>query len=112
MNADNVVTNRMIVIKSVNVVKDRPNDWIGTIVSTRSRVPSENIAITDLINHGRPKHTKMSKMFEPIALHNAISAKPARFTTRALDNSSGNDVPAANNVRPPTVCGTPKVTPN
>lgn len=63
------------------------------------------------MNHGSPRQIRMSKMFDPIELQMAMSANPARLTTRTLEINSGNDVPAAKIVSPPTVSGIPNVSP-
>ena len=62
------------------------------------------------INHGRPKHTRISKTFEPIAFDTAISPKPSLITAIEL-RASGTDTPAATNVNPITVSGMANVEP-
>ena len=109
MNSEPI--NAKIVINRVKVVIGRPFDWTSIDVMSKLIVPKLTMLITDLMNHGNAKQTRMSKMFDPIELQMAISARPARFKTSTLDISSGNDVPAAKMVKPPTVSGMPNVSP-
>lgn len=64
-----------------------------------------------LINHGKPKQIKISKIFDPNRLHNAMLARPARFTTITLEITSGIEAPAAKMVNPITVSGSLNVFP-
>lgn len=110
-NTESVVISATIVSNKVNVVKGKPPDWIETAVNAGSSEPKLVMPTTDLINQGKPKPIRMSNMFEPIELHKAMSANPARFTTSTLEINSGIEVPAAKMVNPLTVSGIPKVFP-
>ena len=50
-------------------------------------------------------------MFDPNKLHNAMLARPARFTTITLEITSGIEAPAAKMVNPITVSGSLNVFP-
>ena len=95
---------------NVRMVKSKPFECTVTYVSSNDIVPSSTMFITDLMSHGKPRQTRMSKMFEPNRLHNAMFAKP-RFTTKTLEITSGIEEPAAKIVKPTTVCGKRKVKP-
>lgn len=63
-----------------------------------------------LMNQGRPRHSKISKVFEPIELLIPIVPWPW-FVTMTLDTASGILVPAAKKVRPITESGISNVSP-
>jgi len=50
--------------------------------------PSIIIELNDLMNQGRPRQMRMSKMFDAIELQIAISANPFRLTTMKLEMTS------------------------
>gem|GEM_PF-6033023 len=62
------------------------------------------------INQGSPKHMRMSKTLDPTAFETAMSPYPS-LTTANDESASGTDTPAATNVSPITVSGTPSVLP-
>lgn len=62
-------------------------------------------------NHGMPKHSRMSNVFELIELLMPIAPCPW-FVTITLETASGKLVPAAKNVSPITESGTLAVSPN
>lgn len=57
-----------------------------------------------LTNHGKPRHSKMSNVFEPIELLMPIAPWPW-LVTITLETASGTLVPAARNVSPITESG-------
>lgn len=78
---------------------------MGIEVAARVAKPKPffTIMINVLRSHGKPRQNKMSNIFDPIELHIAISARPARFTMKYDEINSGILVPAAKIVIPETV---------
>lgn len=62
------------------------------------------------MNHGKPKHNRISNVFEPIELLMPIAPWPC-LVTMTLDTASGTLVPAAKNVRPMIESGMSAVSP-
>lgn len=62
------------------------------------------------MNHGKPKHSRISNVFEPIELLMPIAPWPC-LVTMTLDTASGTLVPAAKNVRPMIESGMSAVSP-
>lgn len=64
----------------------------------------------DLTNHGNPRQSKMSNVFDPIELLMPIAPCPW-LVTITLDTASGTLVPAARKVKPITESGMFNVSP-
>ena len=79
-----IATIEMAVSKRVKEVKGRALLRIGMDVAAivAKPKPLESIVTNVRRSHGRPKQKRISKMLEPIELHNAISTKPDFFTRR------------------------------
>lgn len=74
----------MIVSNKVNEVSGRAVDWMemAVLASVAKPTPLVTTITSVFSSHGRPRQNRMSKMFEPIELQMAMSARPAFFTIK------------------------------